>query len=75
VVVSYCSLIERVPCSNPGWGLSVQTLHVLPVYARVHCVYSSFLSLSKNVHVRLFGDSKLIVSVSMHDCLSRLSLS
>ena len=39
--------------SNPGWGLSVWSLHVLPVYAWDLSGYSSFLPLSKKMHVRL----------------------
>ena len=49
---------ERVPGSTPGWSLSVWSLHVLPVYAWVLSGYSGFLPLSKNMHVRLIGDSK-----------------
>jgi len=60
----------------PGWGLSVWSLHVLPVYACVISGYSSFLPPSKNMHVRLMGDSKLSrgVSVSVDGCVFRLSL-
>ena len=67
---------ERVPGSIPIWGLSVWSLHVLPVYAWVLSGYSVFLPLSKNMHVRLIGDSKLSlgVKVSVCGCLSRLSL-
>ena len=62
---------------GPSWGLSVWSLHVLPVYAWVLSGYSSFFPPSKNMPVRLFGDCKLFlgVSVSVHGCLSRLSLS
>jgi len=35
--------------SNPSWGLSVWSLHVLPVYARVFSEFSSFFP----PHVRL----------------------
>ena len=49
---------ERVPGSTPGWGLSVWSLHVLPVYAWVLSGFSGFLPPSKNMHVRLIGDSK-----------------
>ena len=47
-----------------------------PVYAWVLSGYSGFFPLSKNMHVRLIGDSKLSlgVSVSVCGCLSRLSL-
>ena len=67
---------KRVPGSIPTWGLSVWSLHVLPVYAWVLSGYSGFLPLSKNMHFRLIGDSKLSlgVSVSMCGCFSRLSL-
>ena len=63
---------KRVPGSNPGWGLSVYSLHVLPVYAWVLSRYSNFFPLSKNMHVRLIDVSKLTlgVSVSVHGCLS-----
>jgi len=36
------------------------SLHVLPVYAWVLSGYSGFLPLSKNMHVRLIGDSKIV---------------
>ena len=41
---------KRVPGSIPGWGLSVWSLHVLPVYA---WVLSGFHPPSKNMLVRL----------------------
>ena len=66
---------ERVP--GPGSrGLSVWSLHVLLVYMWVLSGYSGFLPPSKNMHIRLIGDSKLSlgVSVSVCGCLSRLSL-
>ena len=65
-----------VPGSIPTWGLSVWSLYVLPVNAWVLSGYFGFLPPSKNMHVRLIDDSKLSlgVSVSMHGCLSRLSL-
>ena len=70
------STVERVPGSIPTWGLSVWSLHVLPVYAWVLSGYSGFLPPSKNMHVGLIDFSKLSlgVSVSVHGCLSRLSL-
>ena len=45
---------------------------ILPVYAWVLSGYSGFLPPSKNMHVRLIGDSKLTlgVSVCMCGCLS-----
>ena len=60
---------ERVPGSIPSWGLSVCSLHVLPVYAWVLSGYSGFLPPSKNMHVRLFGDSKLSLGVNVSVCL------
>ena len=54
---------ERVPGSIPTWGLSVWSLHVLPVYVWVLSGYSGFLPLSKNMHVRLIGVSKLSLGV------------
>ena len=63
---------KRVPCSNPGWGLSLCRSNVLPVYAWVLSGYSGFLPPHKNLYVRLIGDSKLSlrVRVSVLDCLS-----
>ena len=52
---------KRVPGSIPGWGLSVWSLHVLPVYAWVLSGYSGFLPPSKNMHVRLTGVSKIVL--------------
>ena len=51
---------KRVPGSNPSWGLSVWSLHVLESTEE-----------PKNMHVRLIGDSKMSqgVSVSMDGCL------
>jgi len=60
---------ERVPGSTPGWGLSVWSLHVLPVYAWVLSRYSSFLPPSKNMHVRLFGDSKIVLKGRVSVCV------
>ena len=51
---------ERVPGSTPDWGLSVWSLHVLPVYAWVLSGYSGFLPPSKNMHVRLISVSKIV---------------
>jgi len=47
---------ERVPGSIPTWGLSVWSLHVLPVCAWVLSGDSGFLPPSKKV--RLISDSK-----------------
>ena len=63
----------RVPDSIPIWGLSVWSLHVLPMYAWVLSRYSGFLPPSKNMHGRLTGDSKLSLGVSVSVC-GRLSL-
>ena len=54
----------------------VECVDVLPLYAWVLSGYSGFLPPSKNMHVRLIDDSKLSlgVSVSVHGCLSHLSL-
>ena len=52
---------KRVPGSTPSWGLSVWSLHVLPVYMWVLSGYSSFLPPSKNMHVRLIGVSKIVL--------------
>jgi len=64
--------------STPGWGLSVWSLHVLPVYAWVLSGYFlGFLPLSKNMHVRLVGVSKIVLRSECEHvcgCLSRLSL-
>ena len=56
---------KRVPGSIPTWGLSVWSLHVLPVYAWVLSRYSSYLPPSKNMHIRLIGDSKLSLGVGL----------
>ena len=61
---------ERVPGSIPTWGLSVWSLHVLPVYAWVLSGYSGFLPLSKIMHVWLTGDSKSSLGVSVLVCSS-----
>ena len=47
------------------------SLHVLPMYKWVLCGYSDFLPLSKDMHVRLTGDSKFTLGVSarVHGCL------
>ena len=68
---------ERVPGSTPSWGLSVWSLRVLPVYAWVLSGYSGFLPPSKNMHVRLIGDSKIVLRSECEcvcGCLSLLSL-
>ena len=67
---------KRVPCLIPSWGLSVWSLHVLPMYVWVLSGYSGFLPPSKNMDIRLIGDSKLSlgVSASVHGRVSHLSL-
>ena len=53
-------------------GLSVWSLHVLPVYAWVLSGFSGFLPQSKDLQngVRFIGDSKLTVGVNVrvNDC-------
>ena len=72
---------ERVPGSTPGWGLTVWSLHVLPVYAWVLSGYSGFLPPSKNMHVRLIGVSSGVSKIIPRSececvcgCLSHSSL-
>ena len=76
------SLHKRVPGLNPGWGLSVRSLHVLPDTCKC-CIYSDscvlkvklskgFLPPPKNMHVRLIGDYKLTLGVSVSFCLTCL---
>ena len=56
---------QKVLGSTPGWG----------VYAWVLSGYSGFLTLSKNLHVRLIGVSKIVLKREcVCGCLSRLSL-
>ena len=55
------NMINAVPGSIPTWGLSVWSLHVLPVYAWVLSGYSGFLPPSKNMHVRLIGVSEIVL--------------
>ena len=76
VVVSTVTSQQRVPDLIPGWDLSVWSLHVLPVYAWVLSRDCGFLPLSKNMHVRLIGDSKLSVgvSVSVYGCVLFVSV-
>ena len=52
---------ERVPGSTPGWGLSLWSLHVLPVYKWDLSGYSGFLPPFKNMHVRSIGVSKIVL--------------
>ena len=46
-----------------GWGLAVWSLHVPPVHVWLLSGYSVFLPLSKNMYIRLNGDSKLTLGV------------
>ena len=62
-------MVSTVPGSIPTRGLSVWSLYLLPVYAWVLSGYSGFLPLSKNMHVRLIGDSKLSLGVCVVLCL------
>ena len=64
--------VHIIPGSNPDWGLSLWSLHVLPVYVWVFSRYSGFLPQSENMHVTLIGVSKLslVVNVSVDGCLS-----
>ena len=68
-MVSTMTSQQRVPGSTPTWGLSVWSLHVLPVYASVLSGYSGFLPPSRNMHVRLTSDSKIVLrSECEHVC-------
>ena len=49
---------KRVPGLNPSWSLSVWSSSLCMLW--VLFGYSSFLPLSKNMHVRLIGVSKFI---------------
>ena len=55
---------ERVPGSIHTRGLSVWSLHVLLVYVWVLSGCSGFLPPSKNMHVRLIGDSELTLGMN-----------
>ena len=46
-------MVSTVPGSILSWGLSVWSLHVLPVHMWVLSRYSGFLPPSKNMHFRL----------------------
>ena len=71
MVVSTVASQQRVPASTPSWGLSVWSLHVLPVYA---WVLSGFLPPSKNMHVRLIGVSKILLRSEFERVCGCLSL-
>jgi len=65
---------KRVPGSIPSWGLSMWSLHVLPVYAWVFSPGTpGFFPPPKNMHFRLIGVSKIVLR-SEWGCVSRLSL-
>ena len=51
-------VVSRVPGSIPDWGLSVWSLHFLPVYVWVLSGYAGFVPVHKNMHVRLIGDTR-----------------
>uniref|UniRef100_A0A7N8WPR4 Acetyltransferase component of pyruvate dehydrogenase complex n=1 Tax=Mastacembelus armatus TaxID=205130 RepID=A0A7N8WPR4_9TELE len=53
----------KVPGLKLVRGLSVWSLHALPVLVWVFSRYSGFLPQSKNMYVRLIGDSKLPIGV------------
>lgn len=63
---------------NPpaSWGFSAWSWQVLFVPAWAFSGYSDFIPQSKEIHVRLTGDSKLSVSVNccLSDELSRVYL-
>ena len=63
---------KKVPGSNLSRGLSVWSFRVLTVLVWVSSGYSSCLPQSKDMHVRLFGGSRLPggVIVSVRGCLS-----
>ena len=68
LVVSTVASQQEVPDSNLSRGLSVWSLHVLPVLAWVFSRYSGFFQQSKDMHVRLISVSKLPVGVSVSVC-------
>jgi len=59
--------------TNPN-NSSVRRVHVLPMYAWILSRYSGFLPPPKNMHVRLIGDSKLSLGVSLSWQCCRLCL-
>ena len=63
---------KKVPGSIPRLdrGLSVWSLHVLPVHVWVLSRHPSFLPQSKNMVIRLIGDSNLPLGVSVNGCLT-----
>ena len=69
---------ERVPGSNSSWGLSVWSLHVLPV--RVCMGSLRVLQLpptAQNMRARLIGDYRLTLNwviMSVHCCVSLVAL-
>ena len=66
------TVASLLPGSNPSRGLSVWSLHVLPVLAWVSSGCSGFLPESKDMYVWLIGGSKLPVGVlvSVRGCSS-----
>uniref|UniRef100_A0A7N8WL37 Calmodulin regulated spectrin-associated protein family, member 2b n=1 Tax=Mastacembelus armatus TaxID=205130 RepID=A0A7N8WL37_9TELE len=61
---------RKVPGLKPIRDLPVCSLYVLPVLVWVFSRYSGFLPQSKNMYVRLIGDSKLPIGVSRSTSMS-----
>ena len=61
MVVSTIASQQEGSRSDSWLGPFIVDLHVLPVYAWVLSGYSGFLPPSKNMHVRLIGDSKSVL--------------
>lgn len=82
-VAQWCGRLHCCPTSKKvlglkptvSWGLSVEGFHVLRVPPWVLSRYSGVLPQSRDMRVRLMGDSKLAVAVSMNNRLSALALS
>ena len=73
--VVFSTIASQQEGSDLGWSLFVGSLHV--AYVWVLSEYLGFLPPSKTKHVMLIGDFKLTlgVDVSMHGCVSCMSLS
>ena len=69
-------LLREFQVQFPAGAFLCGVCNILPVYAWVLSGYSGFLPPSKNMHVRLIGESKLSpgVSLNVHGCVSYLSL-
>ena len=61
--------LALLPCTKKFPGSSLWSLHVLFVLVWVSSGYTGFLPRSKNMHVRLIGDSKLSVGVIVSVCV------